>query len=78
MGKGCANQVFCERLRDAMSERAMTGTALSLSAGITENDISRYRNGRNEPGSKALAALASALGVSMDWLWGVSAEGGPR
>ena len=66
---------FQSRLRTAMKMRNMSVSTLSSKSGISQNTIYIYLNPEKYhrescPGSNNLEALAVALDVSMDWLWG--------
>ena len=66
---------FQSRLRTAMQMRNMSVSTLSSKSGISQNTIYIYLNPEKYhrescPGSNNLEALAVALDVSMDWLWG--------
>lgn len=66
---------FQSRLRTAMEMRNMSVSTLSSKSGISQNTIYIYLNPEKYhrescPGSNNLEALAVALDVSMDWLWG--------
>jgi len=66
---------FQSRLRAAMQMRNMSVNTLSKKSGISSRTIYIYLNPEKYhrescPGSNNLEALAVALDVSMDWLWG--------
>ena len=66
---------FQTRLRTAMQMRNMSVGTLSQKSGISQNTIYIYLNPEKYhrescPGSNNLEAMAEALDVSMDWLWG--------
>lgn len=66
---------FQSRLRTAMKMRNMSVNTLSKKSGISSHTIYIYLNPEKYhrescPGSNNLEALAVALDVSMDWLWG--------
>ena len=66
---------FQTRLRTAMQMRNMSVNTLSKKSGISSRTIYIYLNPEKYhrescPGSNNLEALAVALDVSMDWLWG--------
>jgi len=46
----------------------LTQAALGELVGITKMSISNYESGRNDPTLKTLAAIAKALGVTLDAL----------
>ncbi len=66
---------FQTRLSTAMQMRNMSVNTLSKKSGISQNTIYIYLNPEKYhrescPGSNNLEAMAEALDVSMDWLWG--------
>ena len=64
---------FCERLKQLMKERNVSGRELALRAGTTEATVSRYSSGERRPESFAvLAGLAKGLNVSSDYLLGLT------
>ncbi|MBQ3144724.1 MAG: helix-turn-helix transcriptional regulator [Akkermansia sp.] len=54
-----------------MKSKGFTQKALSAVSGIRQVSISEYLNAKTIPNAESLCSLASALGVSMDWLWGL-------
>lgn len=67
--------IFQSRLRTAMKMRNMSVNTLSKKSGISSRTIYIYLNPEKYhrescPGSNNLEAMAEALDVSMDWLWG--------
>lgn len=64
--------IFSLRLLEAMKSKGLTQKELADSAGITQAAVSRYLREENAPRASELGALAIALNVSMDWLWGRS------
>jgi DNA-binding XRE family transcriptional regulator len=72
---------FTERLNRAMYVRGkhgkpMNNTELARMAEITTKTIALCRSGKRCPQGVTLAKIAKALGVSIDWLMGVSDKGG--
>lgn len=66
-------RAFAKRLHDTMSDRRMPVKELSEKTGIAQNLLSDYRNGKKFPGKpEALYKIASALGVTIDYLLGYS------
>lgn len=65
-GKDGKDEAFIERLRE-LASKVGSANALAKAAGISQSGIQRYLNG-GEPSRKALVAIASAGGVSIDWL----------
>lgn len=62
--------IFQTRLEEALRMADMTPAELSRKTGISPSVISYYRHGTNEPKSKQLYAIATALNVSPSWLMG--------
>lgn len=60
------------RLKELLQEADMTQRELADKTGLTEATISRYVNGSREPRGKALARIATVLGVTTDYLLGAS------
>lgn len=60
---------FSENLKQVMKIQRVTQLALAANTGISQAAISRYIKGISSPGAKELYAIASALSVSMDYLW---------
>lgn len=50
----------------------LTQKALADLCGISEQQIFRYENAKSDPTTKFLAVIAQQLGVSMDYLVGLS------
>lgn len=70
---------FQSRLRTAMKMRNMSVNTLSKKSGISSRTIYIYLNPEKYhrescPGANNLEAMAEALDVSMDWLWGRPVE----
>lgn len=65
---------FSARLKRARNKAKMTQDELAQKAGMTQSKVSTYESEKNQsvPGLDAAAALAVALGVSLDWLAGIS------
>ena len=60
---------FSARLKLARAKAGMTQDELAKKAEMTQSKISTYESEKNDstPGLDAAAALAMALGVSLDW-----------
>lgn len=69
---------FPSRLKHAMvvSHLSVRGLSNSVNGAFATRTIFRWRSGESSPGAGALPILATALGVTTDWLLG-SGEGGP-
>jgi len=65
------DKVTCaERIREALSIRAMMQTDLCRMTGIPKSAMSQYYNGKLVPRQKKTQAIALALNVSEAWLMG--------
>lgn len=62
-----AHVSFPERLKKARSAAGLTGTRLSLDAGLSDNAVANLERGR-VPGIDTIERLAARLGVSPCWL----------
>lgn len=72
--KNSANQLFVSRLKEAMDNKGFNQSILSKRCNITQSTISTYLLAKRTPGADELGRLALALGVSIDWLWGFTAD----
>ena len=65
---------FATRLKRARNKAGMTQDELAKKAEMTQSKVSTYESPKNKsvPGLDAAAKLAVALGVSLDWLAGIS------
>lgn len=68
--KNIALTNFSSRLATALKNKQLTQKALSELSGIRQVSVSEYLNAKTIPNAESLCALANALEVSMDWLWG--------
>lgn len=55
-----------------MREKGLSQSQLSRLSGVSQAGISAYLLGKRLPGVSEFARLALALGVSMDYLWGIA------
>lgn len=69
MASGYVTLEFSERLRSAMRASGMSAPQLADAAGVPYPTLQSYMSGRHKMTVQALAAIAKALGVTMDWLW---------
>jgi len=60
------------RLKKARENAGFTQRQLSQILGFGENEIYRYENEQSKPGSDAITKLARGLGVSADYLLGIT------
>lgn len=61
-----------DRLRHMRELRGFSQQGLSRDCGLGINQITRYENGITEPSASVLAKIAAKLGVSTDYLVGLS------
>ncbi len=66
---------FPERLDEALEGRK--AAAIAMGAGISDSRMSSYRHGRRCPRLEVFRALVIELGVSADWLLGLSDDRTP-
>lgn len=64
--------VHAERIRERRKQLRISQEDLADVLGTTQSQISRYEKGENDPTGEILAALASALETSADWLLGLT------
>lgn len=60
---------FGERLRQCRKAAGMTQEDLAEICNTTKQNISRYETSQREPQLDTAAVIASALGVSLEYLW---------
>jgi len=63
---------FDIRLKGILTERNITQQDIADATGITAATISRYVCGERKPTAEVLGIIASSLGVSADYLLGLS------
>ncbi|QDG78444.1 helix-turn-helix domain-containing protein [Labrenzia sp. PHM005] len=78
MDKRDRAELFRERLSTALREREMNRSDLARGADLDRSTVSQLlsEDSPRLPNGQALAAIATALGVSADWLLGLSAHKG--
>ena len=59
---------FAQRLRNLMDEKQMTAYRLSKKINVHQTTISNWIHGKTNPNSETIQKIASALGVSVDYL----------
>ena len=69
-------QIFADRLNMMKNDRDLTFREISLAIGVPHSSICRWTLGKALPNAYSLAKLAEYLGVSADWLLGLSDEMG--
>lgn len=65
-------EIFPSRLRKMMKKRGMNQEALAHLVSVQRQTISLYTIGQSKPDADRLTAIAGALGVSADYLLGLS------
>lgn len=71
---GCEEMTFRKRLLQIKNERNLTYTQMSKITGIPASTIKGYVALKNEPGAYAVIKLSKGLGVTTDWLLGLTDE----
>lgn len=78
-GEEFPSTIFSERLAELLRLRNMTPAALARATGISSAAFSLILSGkRQDPGVTNAAKIASALGVSLDYLVGLSDTPAPH
>lgn len=74
LDKRARARLFRDRLSRAMEERGQTRSGLSRAIGVDRSTVSQLlaADGARLPNAQVVGACASALGVSADWLLGLS------
>lgn len=67
-------QILRDNLRDLMKQKGITQAWLAEKTEITEATISRYLSGVHSPKIELVAKMAGAMGVSVDYLIGLSSS----
>ena len=70
-------KVLRDNMRDIMKQRGFTQNWLAAKTDIPEATISRYLSGIHNPKIEYVARMASAMGVSVDYLLGLSTSAIP-
>ena len=60
------------RIAELRREKHLTQTALALKLNVTQNMISFYESGKNEPSLNTLIEMSKIFGVSIDYIIGNS------
>lgn len=68
---------FIKRLQKALKKRGITCMELAERSGCTKQNISLYMTKKTFPSLKSAVAMAKALNVSLDELFGVTIEVSP-
>lgn len=70
-------QLFAERLKSARTDNGISQNELAKAIGVAPGTISTYENpngGNRYPAFDKAVAIAEHLGVSLDWLCGLSVQ----
>ena len=70
-------KVLRDNMRDIMKQRGFTQNWLAAQTDIPEATISRYLSGIHNPKIEYVARMAAAMGVSIDYLMGLSSSSIP-
>ena len=71
-GRGMS--LLIERLRETRELKGFSQRELARLCGLGENQIHRYETGKSDPSATHLKLIADKLGVSTDYLLGLSNE----
>lgn len=63
---------FARRLKDTLEDLGMSQSELARRAFITKVTVNRWANAKGVPCSDDLYGICEVLGVSSDWLLGLS------
>src|SRR5437879_6088678 len=63
-----------DRLREVREQQGITQVELARLCGLGVNMINRYENGRIDPSASHLILISEKLGVSADYLLGLSSD----
>lgn len=74
---GEAKKAIAGRVKQVLAESEETGVAVAGKLGVHPSRVSRWKTGAEVP-LKYLPLLPTALGVSADWLLGLTDEKRPR
>lgn len=66
--------VFSDRVSQLMQDKGYSNGMMAVKTGLTESEISRYRNGHRMPKAENLLLMAYALDVEPEWLMGQEKE----
>jgi transcriptional regulator with XRE-family HTH domain len=64
--------LHAERLREMREKKGLTQRELAHLCGMNEHQVFRYENGKSDPSATNLGLIARELGVSADYLLGLS------
>jgi transcriptional regulator with XRE-family HTH domain len=70
--------LIAKRLDEALDEHGMSASELARKFGKSRSWLSNWRSGANGPPAEALALVCRELGISVDWVLGLTDERSPR
>ena len=65
------HKAFGQRLQEARKAKGFSQEDLADLLGVSHVQVAFWEMGRNAPRVEKLPAIAGALGVSLDWLFGI-------
>ena len=65
-------KIMQERIKHAIQSRGYSYADVAHYTGISLASVSRYANGERTPDARGISLICSFLGVSSDWLLGVT------
>jgi len=80
MSRAKTVEIFRQRLAEVIAHTGLSGSAFARKVGVDRSTLSQILSANSDrlPRVETLAAIAAAENVSLDWLIGVSEEGGLR
>lgn len=66
--------IFCKRLNELMTEKNLTQQDIANSCMTTQETVSRWKSGKQEPKISYLIMLANVLEVTTDYLLGMDTQ----
>lgn len=72
----CGYKIFSKRLKEQLNKKGMTQKELAEKIGTTEASVSRYVSGQRIPKASVVFKIATAIGVSTDYLLGMEEKEG--
>lgn len=64
--------VFAERVAQRRKELHFTQEEFAGKIGTSQRQVSKYETGRNDPSGEVIAAMATVLETTTDWLLGIA------
>ncbi len=63
-----------DRVDEVIKEKGLTAKELAQNIGVSTGNVTDWRKGRSKPSAEVVAKIARYLGVSTDYLHGLSDE----